>query len=111
MKDSRIGESLWEEWYGKGYECSSERELLFYTIDHVSIDNEVVRRALASCLQRDGVTDSLAQAFRCLESSQFEYLYAGYVDEDNELQICDVVGLTEYGDIVDEIFAITLVEI
>lgn len=110
MKDTRIGESLWDEWYGDGYELSSSHKLAFYTIDHVATDNELVRRALASCLQRDGVSDSLADAFRCLESSETKHIWAGYVDEGNQLEICDQYGLTEYGDLVDEIFFITLVE-
>jgi hypothetical protein len=83
---------------------------VFYTIDHVDTNNELVRRALASCLQRDGVSDSLADAFRCLESSNTEYLWAGYIDDSSELEICDEYGLTEYGDLVDEVFAVTLVE-
>jgi hypothetical protein len=110
LKDIRIGESLWDEWCGNGYEVFPPHMLVFYTIDHVDTNNELVRRALASCLQRDGVSDSLADAFRCLESSDTEYLWAGYVDNNNELEVCDEYGLTEYGELVDEIFPITLVE-
>jgi hypothetical protein len=110
LKDIRVGESLWDEWCGEGYELSPPHMLVFYTIDHVATDNELVRRALASCLQRDGVSDSLADAFRCLESSYTNHLWAGYVDDGNQLEICDEYGLTEYGDLVDEVFSITLVE-
>lgn len=111
MKDSRLGESLWEEWSGSGHSFSSPLGLSFYTIDHVEINNELVRRALASCLQRDGVADSLGEAFKYLESSQYVHLHAGYVDSDNELVICDKTGFTEYGDLVDDILCVTLVEI
>jgi hypothetical protein len=111
LKDSRVGESLWEEWSGDGHSFSSPLELSFYTIDHVFAENELVRRALASCLQRDGVADSLGEAFKYLEFSQWVHLHAGYVDSDNELTICDEDGFTEYGDLVDDILQITLVEI
>jgi len=111
LKDTRIGESLWEEWSGSGHSFSLPLELSFYTIDHVSAENELVRRALASCLQRDGVADSLGEAVKYLESSQWVHLHAGYVDSDNELTICDENGFTEYGDLVDDILQITLVEI
>ena len=111
MKDSRVGESLWEEWSGNSHSFSSPLDLSFYTVDHVLADNELVRRALASCLQRDGVAESLGEAFKYLESSQWLHLYAGYIDSDNELTTCDENGFTEYGDLVDDILEITLVEI
>jgi len=111
LKDSRVGESLWEEWSGNSHSFSSPLDLSFYTVDHVLADNELVRRALASCLQRDGVAESLGEAFKYLESSQWLHLYAGYIDSDNELTTCDENGFTEYGDLVDDILEITLVEI
>lgn len=70
MKDSRIGESLWSIWEGEDLPISlSEVEVVYYTHDHVDIDNEVVKRALASSIQRDGISTSLAQSFRMIEQS------------------------------------------
>lgn len=68
MKDSRIGESLWNIWEGEDLPISlSDLEIVYYTHDHVDIENEIVRRALASSIQRDGISSSLAQSFRMIE--------------------------------------------
>jgi hypothetical protein len=45
MKDNRAGESLWDEWYGEGYNADLEDVLVYYTFDHVDINNDVVKRA------------------------------------------------------------------
>jgi len=98
MKDSRIGESLWEEWLGSGYLNFSEdsETFIFYTKDHVSMENDLVRRALASAIQRDGITDSLSESFKKLEKSKSTFGWAGNSDFDLELMSCDELGYTDY---------------
>jgi hypothetical protein len=110
MKDSRVGQSLWEEWYGLGYDEFRPNSMVFYTIDHVSLDEDVVLRALASCLQRDGIADSLLDGFNLLSKASVTHTYAGVTDTDSELSICDSDGYTEYGDLVEEIKRVTLVD-
>jgi hypothetical protein len=112
MKDSRVGESLWSEWSGRDHHPDNSLALVFYTEGHVELDVEVVKRALASTVQRDGHTDSLAQAFKALDgASVVIHTYAGELDGDPELTKCDAYGMTIYEDTVDEVIPITLVEI
>ena len=110
MKDSRVGESLWNEWDGDGYTNTLVSGTVFYTIEHISVENEIIRRALASNLQRDGVADSLGDGFRILENAVVSQGWAGYIDSDNEISSCNETGFTEYGDIVDQVFPVTWVE-
>jgi hypothetical protein len=110
MKDSRQGESLWMEWDGLGYESIRQSENIFYTVGHVSLDEEVVLRALASCVQRDGIADSLAESFRFISVGEVNYGCAGYVDGDLHLVECDDSGYTAEGEEVDEVFYVTWVE-
>jgi len=79
MKDSRKGETLWSEWFGIDYKRNIPNSLIFYTEEHVYLDNEIVKRALASALQRDGTTDSLGGAFRLLDGViSVHHGHAGY---------------------------------
>jgi hypothetical protein len=109
MKDSRAGESLWSEWSGDDHEHDSD--VVFYTVSHVEVDNDVVRRALASALQRDGIVDSLAQGYALAESAIFRHARAGTIDGERDLVICDEHGETQYGDFVNDALAVTLAEI
>ena len=109
MKDSRIGECLWSEWTGDGHEYLPSSELLFYTEDHVDIEHEVVRRALASALQRDGSAVSLADGFRLIDNAVSHFVFAGEVDGDTVSTICDEDGETREGDFVDNVMPITIV--
>jgi len=112
MKDSRKGESLWTEWEGYGYHYNfGDLSLVFYTEGHVDVSIEVVRRALASALQRDGIVSSLAQGFQLIDSGHIEQGYAGPVDGDIYLTVCDDDGSTIEGSEVDEIIEITYVEV
>jgi hypothetical protein len=112
VKDSRAGEALWSEWTGHLHSPASEDSIIFYTISHIDVSNEIVKRALASALQRDGVVDSLGEGFRKVEDGCMSYYgHSGYVDGDTELTSCDMYGETDYGDIVDEVFPITWIEI
>jgi hypothetical protein len=111
MKDSRKGESLWAEWGGEGFETASSDPQVFYTHDHVDLEIEVIRRALASCLQRDGVAITLADGFRALEWSNIHYGYSGFVGGEIYPTLCNEFGETFYGEHVAEVFETTWVEI
>ena len=112
MKDSRIGELLWSEWTGDGYEpANHSADFSFYTEGHIDITNEVVKKALASAIQRDGSVDSLGQAYKVVENCEPIHTYAGYIQGDNEYTACDENGMTSHEDIVDEIVPITVVDI
>jgi len=108
MKDSRIGESLWMEWTGDGLDGD---ELNFYTESHVDLENDLVRRALASSLQRDGIAVSLGEGYKYAESADPVFAHAGYIDGDRDMTICDEYGTTESGDFTNDVREITLVKI
>lgn len=109
MKDHRHGDQLWLEWDGDDLESATD--IQYYTVDHVSLDEEVVRRALASTLQRDGIADSLADGFRLLDGVWISHEWAGVVDEEVSTTICDEDGETRLGETVDFPFPITVVHI
>jgi hypothetical protein len=111
VKDSRKGELLWKEWTGSGYESIHDDSLVFFTDERVDVENELVRRALASALQRDGISVTLGNGFQAIESAHVSYGYAGEVDGDIDLTVCDEDGETEYGDAVDNMSEITWVEV
>lgn len=111
MIDKRPGDYLWFDWSGDGYEPSRLAPILFYTEDHVDTEHEVVKRALASALQRDGSVNSLGEAYHAVERAKTSLLYAGSVGGEVYLTICNEHGETHYGDQVDEVIPITLVEI
>jgi hypothetical protein len=112
MKDSRKGETLWSEWFGDGYKKDTPNAIIFYTEDHVDIHNDIVRRALASAIQRDGITDSLGEAFRLLDGPVLVcHGHAGFVGGSDELTLCDISGSTSYEDQTDDTISVTWVEI
>lgn len=112
MKDSRKGEALWFEWDGDGYvNVYHSDAIVFYTEEHVDVEHEVVRRALASTIQRDGIVDSLSEAFGLLLSSHTSLLYCGVVSGEAYPVICSEDGTTDDGEVVDEVVSITVVEI
>jgi hypothetical protein len=110
MRDSRIGECLWSEWTGYAYSPSTNSDLIFYTEGHVDLENDIVRRALASSLQRDGSAISLGDGYRLVESSVVTHGYAGEVDGDRDYTMCDETGETPDGDYVDDLIDVTWVE-
>ena len=110
-RESRIGESLWQEWTGEGYESARDEAIVFFTEDHVDVDHEIVQRALASALQRDGSVTSLGQGYKAIESAIITKGYAGQVDGEHDLTLCDEQGETRYGDCVDAVVAVTWVEV
>ncbi len=111
MKDSRAGECLWVEWSGEGFVPSRPSSILFYTIDHVDTEVDVVKRALASSLQRDGVAISLGEGYTMADNGLVTHGHCGYVDGEIYLTVCSKTGETDQGDIVDEIMKATWVEI
>ena len=109
-KDSRIGETLWSEWSGD-HQSSGSSSIFFFTESHITLDHDVVARALASALQRDGIVDTLGWGYKAVESGSVSHVYAGKLDDDDELTLCSEDGETFYGDFVNEILPITMVEI
>lgn len=110
MKDVRHGEHLWQSWEGEGYFSDNHSDLVYFTIGDVDVEHELVRRALASTLQRDGVVDSLSDGFKLLENSTTQDGFGGLLDGETEYTVCDEDGETEYGDSVLEVVNITWVE-
>ena len=111
MKDKRLGQELWLEWLGSGYSLNKSDSIVYYSVDHIDTENELVRKALASALQRDGVYDSLNEAFKAIDAGIVCSEWAGVLEDEFDLVICTELGETEYGDIVEEVQPITLVEI
>lgn len=111
MKDHRHGDELWIEWTGDGFEYGGEDDIYYYTIDHVSLDEDVVRRALASTLQRDGIADSLGDGFKLLEAGDTAHAWAGLIEEELDLTVCDADGETLMGDQIEIVIPITAVRI
>lgn len=112
-RDSRAGEALWYEWDGDGYEAARGRDesIVFFTLGHVDIENEVVRRALASALQREGIVAGLGHGYRALEGVEAVHDYVGIVGGDTYFTVCDALGVTRYGDDVDVAREATWVEL
>lgn len=111
MDISRKGESLWSEWTGVGAPTKTYACVLYYTVGHIDLEHEVVRRALASAIQRDGVADGLGHAYKAINDWSMLQGWAGEVDSSYELFVCDQSGETSYGEVVDEVFPITWVEV
>lgn len=108
MRDLRTGECLWSEWTGDGF-MSESSSPVFYTQGHVDIENEIVSRALASALQRDGSAITLGDGFRLVERAKVTHGHAGVVDGDIDFAVCDELGETREGDEVDEVLEVTWV--
>ena len=111
MKDSRIGQILWSAWEGSGYTANIHNSITYYTEDHVDVDHDVVRRALASCIQRDGVVFSLSQGFQAIDGAVITQSWMGSLDGEIYLELCDEFGLTWDEVKLQDVTAITIVEI
>lgn len=108
MRDLRTGECLWSEWAGEGLDVESSGPV-FFTEGYVDVEHELVSRALASALQRDGSAVTLGDGYKLVDGARVTYGYAGFVDGDIDLAVCDETGETREGDEVDEILEITWV--
>lgn len=112
MGFSRAAEQLWAEWSGYGYEASGYKSVTYFTNAHVDLQNDVVLSGLSSALQRDGLVDTMWQGKQAIQVSSINsHGFAGSVDGDADLTVCDVNGETFYGDSVDALIPITLVEV
>lgn len=111
MRDPRTGQALWSIWSGKDYEPATNPDFIFGTVTHVDLENEIVRRGLASAIQREGLVFTLGNGFKSIDSATIVQGYAGYVDGDDELSKCDENGETKYGDAVEAAVPYTWVEL
>lgn len=107
MKDSRIGESLWFLWDTD----PSGEGLIFYTEGHVDLEHELVRKALASTLQREGLALSLAQGFQMIDSADITLGYSGVDPVVDDIFPCDEFGELGTGYIVDLVTPATWVKV
>lgn len=110
MKNDRVGEWLWEEWDGEGYEPMPSDSIIYVTYDHVDLDQDLVKRALASCMQRDGIADSLSDAFTMIEKSIVSQGYVGFLDGEKLPYVTNDFGQTEDGDYADSMSKATWVD-
>ena len=111
MKDSRIGESLWFIWDGDGYTHNLDGSIVFYTEEHIDVDNETDRRALASSIQREGIVSSLSHAFNLIDIGTTWHGYVGILPIEHIQVACDENGETSDGDFVENIIPVTWVEV
>jgi hypothetical protein len=98
MKDRRLGEHLWTPWEGEGL----DGDLIYYTPEDVDMEEEIVRRALASALQRDGVADSLFDGFIIISKGEEVKGWMGVLPGEKNFVVCDEQGETFYGELVEE---------
>lgn len=110
MAKDRIGEWLWEEWDGEGYVLVPSDSIVYVTYDNVDVDDEIVKRALASCMQRDGVADSLSDAFFMIEKSIVSHGYIGFIEGEKFPYVTNEFGQTVDGDDTDYVSEATWVD-
>jgi hypothetical protein len=112
MKDSRVGESLWDIWEGSGYNQGFADSIVYYTEGHVDVEHEIVRKALASSIQRDGITYSLFSAFGLIDTGICSQGWVG-LDSTYEIyqEVCDESGQTISGSILRDVIPVTFVEV
>jgi len=103
----RRGEVLWMEW--GGHHCPLHHRVIYYTEEFVDVDHETVFGGLVSAVQRSGLVDGLGEAYRVVDIINIYKGYFGYVDGDDEPQVCDHEGWTPKGDLVDTILVGTWV--
>jgi hypothetical protein len=111
MRDKRTGECLWFEWSGDGFNTSRPSSIIFFTYDHVDLDIDLIKRALASALQRDGIVISLGEGYKAVERGHISFGYVGEIDEEIYPTVCTEQGETKYGNLVTNPEPVTWVEI
>jgi hypothetical protein len=112
MKDSRIGQSLWSIWEGLGYFEQLPNSIVYYTEDHVDLEHEIVRKALASSVQRDGIVFSLSQGFQAIDAGIVSQTWIGSYEAGEYFQeVCDEYGNTDSGARLTDVVAATFVEV
>ena len=110
-KDSRIGESLWFIWDGNDQDPFHRDSIVFYTEEHIDIEEDVVRKAFASSIQREGISDSLSGGFTLIASGISGHTYAGYCLESERQLICNADGYSESGSPLSGVVPVTWVAI
>lgn len=111
MKDSRIGESLWSIWDGEGYTPAYLDSVIYYTETHVDLEHEVIRKALASSIQRDGISYSLSDSFKAISESIVSHGWVGVSDGELHQEICSPLGETMSGASLEDVVEVTFVEV
>ena len=111
MKDSRIGECLWSIWEGMGYEDQLPYSVVYYTEDHVDLEQEVVRKALASSIQRDGLVYSLAQGYGAIDAGIVSQKWVGLADGELYEEICNKDGSAFSNSTLNNVVPVTFVEV
>jgi hypothetical protein len=111
MKDSRIGECLWSAWEGEGYSSGFNSSIVYYTEGHVDLEEDVVKKALASSIQRDGIVYSLFEAFNLVDAGIKSQGWAGSFPGEIYQEVCDDSGMTYSGSVIEQIVPITFVEV
>lgn len=111
MKDSRIGESLWSIWDGLGYTSAYADSIIYSTTGHVDVEHELVKRALASSIQREGIAYSLGESFRLVDQGVVSWGWVGIARDELEETICSESGESEDGSMLSNVAAMTFVEV
>lgn len=111
MKDSRIGECLWFIWEGEDYQSGFADSVVYYTYDHVDVDHEVIRKALASSIQRDGLAYSLYESFQLIESAVVSSGWVGKEPESLYESACTEFGESSSGVTLENVTEVTFVEV
>lgn len=111
MTFSRLGDNLWQEWTGDGYEPSDPDAVVYYIMDFIEPSNEYAERALVSRIQRDGVVDSVRDGFNLLESMEHSHGYVTTPTGERDMVVCELDGSTAFGESVEAVLPITWVEV
>lgn len=111
MKDSRIGESLWSSWEGDGYVNYLGSPVVYYTEGHVDVDHELIKKALASLIQRDGIVYSLFEAYNLIDSAAVSHSWAGSFPDEVYPELCNEEGRTARGALLKVFVPVTFVEL
>ena len=111
MKDSRVGQCLWSTWEANGYTANIHNSFIYYTEGHVDLEHEIVRKALASCIQRDGLVFSLSQGFQAIDAAVITQAWIGSIDGEVYPELCDETGRTWDDVELQDITAVTIVEV
>jgi hypothetical protein len=113
VSDSRPGDSFWYPWDGQEYEQQLLNPYIYQTEGHVDLENETVRKALASAIQRDGISYSIGAAYGLVDQSVHTLTYGGAIGGDHVRAIVDYeTGLSIYSqEPTEDIVELTIVEL
>jgi len=80
----RIGQDLWHEWDGNSFSDLTD-PVAYYTDSWISLDNEIVARALAYAMQRSDVTDSVKEGLDIIDTADIQIGFLYHKAEDEEI--------------------------